>query len=211
MHSIRTLLFSVTILLASKFAHGQNIWQKYRDVPRAQKVWAAMHIRYAEKIYRISVECRDFASAQLGSYPLDSISRGGTADAFRHGYWMARLAQQYPRRICLSLGRAYERGNRQTYRQQRRNNVFLYDRASQEMDLRNNRIGADLGRRMPGASPSAIAEELKLMIAAGQFYVIAAAPDGKIITDEGASVDPSMLPHRWDNGKTLAKSAPAHH
>lgn len=203
-HTVFLTVFALAIVQQSD---AQDLWSKYRSVPFAQKVWAATHIRHAADMYRISVECRDYAASQLGIYPLDSSSWGGTADAFRHGYWMARLAQQHPLRICLSLGRAYERSNRQAFRQQRRQGQFLYDRASQEMDLRNNRIGADLGLSMRDSSATAVADAVKKMIISGQFYVIAATREGHFMTADGGAVAPCDVPKCWNNGKTLTKSS----
>lgn len=203
-----TLSLSVALIILTFTVHteAQNLWQKYRSVPRAQKLWSAMHLRHAADMYRISVECRDYAASQLGCYPLDSTSYGGTADAFRHGYWMARLAQDHSLRICISLGRAYERSNRMAFRQQRRQGQFLYDKTSQEMDLRNNLIGAELGRRMPDADQTAVADAVKRLIVTGQLYIIAVTPDGNFVAEDGSTMAPDQVPKCWDNGKVLMKS-----
>lgn len=203
----RTLWITALLLIAVQNIGAQSLLQKYRSVPQAQKMWAVMHLRHAGEMYRISVECLDYAASQLGHYPLDSTSCGGTADAFRHVYWMARLAQKYRQRTCISLGRAYERSNRKTFRQQRRHGQFLYDRASQEMDLRNNLIGAELGRSMRTADKMEVDDAVKKLIVTGQLYIIAISPDGNFVATDGSTVAPADVPKCWDNGKTLTMSA----
>ena len=105
-----TLKLFLFLPLLSFAQSGSEVFSK---LSRPEKCWVVFHPFIAKKAYIISLEARNISRTLEKDSTLDHDADGGRVDAFRHAYWMARLAQEIGWRKARKLGNAHERGNYQ--------------------------------------------------------------------------------------------------
>lgn len=183
-----------------------NIFKTYKRLSRPEKIWVLSHPFVAVKTAKISSYTAKIAKEMIGSLLLDGDYAGGQVDAFRHGYWMASLAQQINWRKVLKLGNAHEKGNYIDYKRNKLEENNLPDSISCDQDYRNNSIGICIGRK----NKTATAEELKTAIIEaiknGDFWIIKKNCRGDFIDSEGNIVNRNEYKDQWYVPKYLVPS-----
>ena len=155
----RPLSQKITILFFSFCTQAISQPPSFKQISCPEKRWVIFHPFVAKKAYRISIEARSISKQMESDSLLDKDADGGQVDAFRHAFWMGRLAQKMNWRKVNRLGKAHERGNFLDFKKQRTGEETFSDSIAGAMDLFNNNIGIDAGKYNKSLS----AEEMKII------------------------------------------------
>lgn len=201
---LQLLLVLLFVMVAN--LSGQSVLKKFKTLPLAEKRWVLFHLRHAKDVYALSIHCKQVSENQCNIQCVDSVSSGGTLDAFRHCFWMANLAQVYSEQFCRRLGQAHEKGNYQYYKKHKLEDNLLPDLASKRMDLFNNEVGIQIGEACQSCSDEELIFKVHDAIQTGQLLVINKTIAGAYVLENGDEVAPMLIKPLWDNGKTTIPS-----
>jgi len=135
--------------------------------------WAVFHPFAALKVMNIYKKNLSIYEEVKNKKILDSIENGGQLDAFRHGFFMACFAQKIKPKKLLKLGDAHEKDNVYLYIKKKKLEFSEYpDSASVEMDLHNNLLGIELGRKYKHLSSLQLKDTIVQYIKEGKFKTI---------------------------------------
>ena len=126
----------------------KTTFQKFRVLSCPEKWWVVTHPFVAKKAHKITLEVRKTVEGLKNDTILKGIGNGLQIDAFRHAYWMALLTREIGWRRSNKLGKAHEKGNYKTYKKGEVEDGVLPDKISSEMDLHNNGVGIDIGKKI---------------------------------------------------------------
>lgn len=171
-----------------------------------KKTWVLFHPFKAETAFQISKETNFVADSIAKSHLLDGDTSGGQVDAFRHGYWMARLRQEIGESAAASLGRAHEKENYLMFKKGSLEDGVLPDKISSDMDLWNNDIGLSLITQGSKTSKNGLIYRIINAIHQGKMRVIKKDIKGNFLTCEGKRIDSKTLLRKWRNNKCLIPS-----
>lgn len=188
-------LFLVSLLFSDSKAQSSN---KY------EKRWAFIHPIAAIKAKKITAHVIETTKLLKETKQLDPYSSGGTADAFRHGYWMALLAMEIGAKKAAQLGDAHERLNKEKFYLSVKEEDELPDSMSTVMDKLNNKIGIEIGLKNKNISREALKELMLQKIENGQFNILARR-NGKYINCSFQYLLPEHL-KQWNAPKCLVAS-----
>lgn len=198
-------VFLFALGLWSNPAWTQTSLKGFAELSAPEKWWVIGHPFKAKRAYRVSREALKVTDSLEDDGRLGKDRNGGDLDAFKHGYWMARLSTEIGQRAALKLGRAHEKGNYRDFKKGRKEDGGLPDGPSCEMDLFNNQRGADLAKRHPGAGRAALIGLLIEEVSTGGMKVL--YKNEKAFLDcQGRPLDASEISGRWDNAKCLVPS-----
>lgn len=191
------------LILCFSFAVFPQNRKQFKTLSGAEKRWVFCHPFVAKKAYSISVHAREVAATMLKDTLLDGDGNGGQVDAFRHAFWMAALSRQIYWRKALKLGRAYERANKKEFK---KGINTSRDLAGMEMDLYNNRVGVELGRRLRSLSEKELKAQIILAVLNGKLKIIKKDRSGNSL-----GVDDNLIPEeqwkgKWENQRCLVNS-----
>lgn len=182
----------ITLLLISFFfvdgIKAQSICSQFFKLSCAEKTWILTHLFKAKKAFRITTEARKQTNFIRQENQLDTFPHGGTLDAFRHSFWMARLTQHIGARAARSLGKAHERGNYRAFRKGKTEDGVLQDATAVEMDLYNNEQGIAIGKENSKISVDSLQSKVILAIKAGQLKTLKRSATGALTNCEGEVV-----------------------
>ncbi len=181
----------------------KNAWQRFWELPLAEKTWVALHPVKAKKVWELKPKV-DSLVGLAKKYPaLDGDEAGGQVDAFRHLCWMYLVAQKIGKKPALRLGKAHERGNHQQFKKKKYNAANPPDRASMAMDLYNNRVGVAIQQHKVYESGD-IVGYIAGLIAQGAAKRIRKDDDGNSLSLHGFKV--LEWQGRWNNGRVVVPS-----
>lgn len=187
-------------------ALSQSKFQQFRQLPGPVRDWVVRHLWVAARAQRLTqVALQALPQAQQDPR-LDHDPIGGKLDAFRHGYWMALLAQHLRPAKARSLGRAYERSNYRQWQSRQLEDGGIQDSISSIMDLRNNEVGIQIGRNHRDTPQPDLASIVMDSIAAGAFWIIAKDPQGRSLNQQGQPIPATDWQGHWNNARTLMRS-----
>lgn len=179
------------LLLTVQPCTGQSAIRSFYSLSGPEKKWIFLHPFVAAKAWHITLESRA-AVVQLSTHPdLDTFHHGGRLDAFRHGYWMARLTLAIGERKARSLGRAHERGNYRQFRRKVSEDGTLQDSTATVMDLLNNEAGIQLATTVTVTSTDELANRIIEKIVRGELIILKRNAEGMLCTCNG---HPVVLP-----------------
>lgn len=164
------------------------------------------HPFIAKKALRIGEEARTISKNIANDRELDGDENGGQIDAFRHAYWMARLSQEMRWKKAYRLGKAHEKGNYKDYKKHRNEEGTLPDSASGEMDLRNNKIGIEIGQNNKNSDTEYLINTVKKDILNGKLWVIYKDNQGHFLNCNGDIIEPDAMKGKWINTKCIVPS-----
>lgn len=160
------------LLLTVTDSRSQSIVKQYRRLPLTEKRWVQHHPYAAIRVFKFTTTVRkeviEFSSKQL----IDTLFNGGTADAFRHCYWMALCANKIGIRKALSLGEAHEMGNREQFEKGIEDDAVLQDSISCLMDLYNNKIGAEMSAEPSNKNVEILKKNILTKITEGKLRIL---------------------------------------
>ena len=185
---------------------SQSNWQKFKKLSCPHKTWVILHPFKAKRALKISKEALKITDSIKNSSLLDSDLSGGQVDAFRHAYWMARLHQELGKKAALSLGKAHEKDNYQTYKNKKLEDGIIPDKISSTMDLFNNKIGVSLTQKGIITQKNGLIYKIINAIKAGKLKVIKKDNKGHFLTCENKIITKNSLKGKWINNKCLVNS-----
>jgi len=209
-------MFSIKKLLANKVliffvlinmnSYSQSLKAGFKNLSSPEKMWVIFHPFKAKKAFLISNEAMHTTDSICEIDILGKDKKGGHADAFKHSYWMARLAQDIHINAALKLGIAHEKGNYKTFKKNKLEDGFHPDKRSSEMDLFNNKVGTRIGDTNNILEKKLLIELLIEQIKKGEMKVIKKDELGNFLTCDGDIIQKNALVGKWENKKCLISS-----
>lgn len=186
--------------------HGFSQHRISARAKSAERRWAVRHPFIANRCLKLTKEALNVSTAARGTFGLDTALAEGTFDAFRHGYWMARLAQKFAIEKVLELGEAHEESNYRSFLVKEREHGVIPDKTSSDMDLWNNKVGAEIGAKNKDASPEVLKKLILDAILRGEFRIVKKSASGAYLDCEGNAIPPQKIQGTWENPKCLVPS-----
>ena len=177
--------------------------QSYAKLSKPERTWVFFHPFKAKKAYQISREALLTTDSIAQQNAIGNDNNGGQLDAFKHSFWMARSAQQMGKHAALSLGRAHEKGNYQTFKKRQLEDGIVPDKPATDMDLFNNQVGAILGKKYKNASKATIINHIVASIRKGKLRMLKKDAQGHLLDCQGQMITLESLKGKWENDKCL--------
>ena len=198
----------VAILLVFVIFMGcsPKLRQSYAKLSKPEKTWVIFHPFKAKKAYRISNNIDYVTDSIAKAGIIGNDNNGGRLDAFKHSYWMARLTQGIGKRAALSLGEAHEKGNYKTYKKRQLEDAVVPDKASTEMDLYNNSVGARTGTFYKNTRDKNLILMLLDSLRAGKLRVLYKDDQGNFLDCQHQKIPLDSLRLQWHTPKCLVPS-----
>lgn len=181
-------------------------YQKFRKLSCPEKWWTITHPFIAKKASKITTEARNTTKKVLTDTILKGTGNGLQVDAFRHTYWMARLAQEINWRKTKRLGIAHEKGNKKDFKKHRYEDGSIPDKTSSDMDFFNNSVGIKLGKENRKISQEELKEIVIQVILQGKCKMIKMDDKGNFLDCNNQTISPEKLKGKWENEKCLVNS-----
>ncbi|PJB15106.1 MAG: hypothetical protein CO118_05150 [Flavobacteriales bacterium CG_4_9_14_3_um_filter_32_8] len=198
------VILSVIFLFVFFVSKGQETkMQKFRKLSCPEKWWVVSHPFVAKKALKVTIYTREIAKEVKEDKLLKGEGNGDQIDAFRHTFWMANLMLEIGGRRAKKLGKAHEKGNYKDFKKHRLEDGILPDRISSEMDLFNNEVGIELGKKCSKFELKSIVIDLVLN---GNCKIIKMDKEGSFIDCEGNIIPAESLKGKWENEKCLVSS-----
>ena len=177
--------------------------KKFRQLSCPEKWWVVWHPFVAKKTLKITQEARKETEIVMHQKLLRGTGNAEQVDAFRHTFWMASLTQEIGRRRAKKLGKAHEKGNYRDYKKQKLEDGVVSDKISSDMDLYNNNIGIEIGKKTTKLALKKIVIETILQ---GKCKIIKKDAAGNFLDCEGNILSNEQLKGKWENEKCLVRS-----
>jgi hypothetical protein len=178
----------------------------FKKLSCPEKRWVLFHPFAAKKAYRITVEARTVSKQMEKDSLLDHDADGGQVDAFRHAYWMGRLVQEMCWRKVKRLGKAHERGNYLDYKKHRIREEIFTDSIASAMDLFNNHVGLEAGRKNKSLSADEMKKLIVKKILDGEMKIILKDKNGNSLDCERKVLDLKIYSGKWNIPRCLVES-----
>jgi hypothetical protein len=204
---VRLLIF---FSLLPTFLFSQTSFHAFKKLSCPEKWWVIFHPLVAKKAYVITVEARNISKETEHDSLLDHDADGGQVDAFRHSYWMARLAQEMCARKAMCLGKAHERGNYRDFKKHKTGEEIFSDSIAGVMDLLNNKTGIETGRKNKSIPAEQLQALIKEKILKGEMKIILKDGQGRSLSCDGSIVDLKRYMHVWNVPRCLVDSDKKH-
>ncbi len=171
-----------------------------------EKIWAISHPFVARKAWRISKQALSLTAQIKKDSLFDGDEDGGQVDAFRHTFWMAKLAQNIHPRKAWKLGMAHEKAGWIAFKKGTNSENSIHDAAAKEMDLRNNKIGIELGKAHKLYNDSMLITEVKKAISEGKVWKIAKNKNKESLDCDGNILPKEEYMNTWENKRCIVRS-----
>ena len=201
---LRKIIYFLFILLLTSCS--SRFSTAYRSLSPPEKSWVFFHPFKAKKAYQISEEAQKVKDSVGRNSEVGLDNNGGNQDAFKHTYWMARLTQGIGRRAALSLGKAHEKGNYQTYLKGRKEDGVLPDKESTDMDLHNNAVGIEIGSILRKSTKNDVIIVVKDALDAGKLRILLKDAEGYFLDCKQKRIPLDSLKGKWNTSKCLVPS-----
>jgi len=178
----------------------------FKKLSCPEKRWVLFHPFAAKKAFRVTVEARIVSQQMEKDSLLDHDADGGQVDAFRHAFWMATLTQKICWRKVKRLGKAHERGNYLDFKKRRTGEEVFTDSIANAMDLYNNDIGIETGRKNKSLPQDEMRNLIINKILSGEMKIILKDDKGNSLTCEKKIVDLKMYSGKWNIPRCLIRS-----
>ncbi len=198
--------FTYLLIVIMLSSCSSRFTEAYRKLSKPEKTWVLFHPFKAKKAYLISQEAQQVKDS-LGRYSYIGMdNNGGELDAFKHAFWMARLSQGMGRRAALSLGKAHEKGNYQTFLKGGKEDGFFPDKESTDMDLHNNVIGIEIGSSLRKASKEELILVVHDALESGKLRMLLKDSQGHFLDCKKKRIPLDSLKGKWNTSKCLIPS-----
>jgi hypothetical protein len=186
--------------------YPQSAVKSFFKLSTPEKCWVIFHPFKAEKALKITKEALTVTDSLIKTNTLGSDLNGGRADAFKHSYWLARLTQEIGIKAAIKLGKAHEKGNYQFFKKGKKEDGFLPDKPSSDMDLFNNDVGAAIAEQNPDVSKGVMTELIISAVKTGKMKILKKDSKGRFLTCSGEIISKESLLGKWENDKCLVES-----
>lgn len=195
----------ICLVVFSNLLIGQNTTlRQFKKLSCPEKRWVIFHPFVAKKALKVSLEAREITDEIKQQKLLVGTGNGDQIDAFRHAYWMARLAQEIHWRKANRLGKAHEKGNYQQFKKGKLEDDVLPDKISSEMDLFNNKVGLNLGKLN---KEKELKNEVLNLVKDGKCKIIKTDADGNFLDEKNNLIPLEELKGKWETRKVLVDSS----
>jgi len=195
----------ICLVVFSNLLIGQNTTLgQFKKLSCPEKRWVIFHPFVAKKALKVSLEAREITAEIKQQKLLVGTGNGDQIDAFRHAYWMARLAQEIHWRKANRLGQAHEKGNYQQFKKGKLEDDVLPDKISSEMDLYNNKVGLNLGKLN---KEKELKNEVLNLVIEGKCKIIKTDAEGNFLDENNKLIPLEELKGKWENRKVLVDSS----
>jgi hypothetical protein len=208
--SLKRFPVVLLFIFTAPVVQSQHLLHQFGKLSRAEKHWVYHHPLVARKAYRITREVLDMTQTELHDSLLDGKANGGQVDAFRHAFWMARLANGIGTRKARKLGLAHEKGNYQDFCKGRTEEGALSDSIASAMDLQNNRTGLELFKQHPRAGKEEMRAIVIDAIIRGKLCILLMDYKSNYYDCSGNRIDPDAWKGKWNIPKCLVGSNTRH-
>jgi hypothetical protein len=192
------------LVVFSNLLIGQNTTLgQFKKLSCPEKRWVIFHPFVAKKALKVSLEAREITAEIKQQKLLVGTGNGDQIDAFRHAYWMARLAQEIHWRKANRLGKAHEKGNYQQFKKGKLEDDVLPDKISSEMDLYNNKVGLNLGKLN---KEKELKNEVLNLVKEGKCKIIKTDAEGNFLDEKNNLIPLEELKGKWESRKVLVDS-----
>lgn len=198
--------FKILLMLVvfSNVLVGQNSsFGQFKKLSCPEKRWVLFHPFVVKRALQISLEARTVTAELKQQNVLKGAGNGDQLDAFRHTYWMARLAQEIHWRKAKQLGKVHEKGNYRQFKNGKLEDDVLPDKISSEMDLFNNEVGLNLGK---SNKKYELKNEVISLIKEGKCKILKTDADGNFLDENNKIIPIEELKGKWKNRKVLVDS-----
>lgn len=195
-------LILVFLLVFSSCSFAQkSTWKKLGS---AEKVWVILHPFSAKKAQRLSRHTLTILdSLKTSKYFTYNTKSGSRADALRHCYWMSLLSAHIGPKRALWLGRAHEKKNQKDFDNGALEEGFLPDSVAIEMDLRNNNVGAKLGKECEKCEKKRLLNLSLNELMGGTLCFIKQNKEGMFLTEDDQIILQESWSGKWKNERIL--------
>ncbi|MBX2960409.1 MAG: hypothetical protein KF732_10685 [Flavobacteriales bacterium] len=194
----------ICLVVFSNLLIGQNTTlRQFKKLSCPEKRWVIFHPFVAKKALKVSLEAREITAEIKQQKLLVGTGNGDQIDAFRHAYWMARLAQEIHWRKANRLGKAHEKGNYQQFKKGKLEDDVLPDKISSEMDLFNNKVGLNLGKLN---KEKELKNEVLNLVKDGKCKIIKTDAEGNFLDEKNKLIPLEELKGKWETRKVLVDS-----
>lgn len=205
--NLKFKLFVFLILqLFSCTTFSQSRTSKFFKLSTPEKCWVVFHPFKAKRAFYAMKDALKTTDSISKTYTIGDDLNGGQLDAFKHSYWMVRSCQSIGERASFKLGKAHEKGNYRSFKKGNKEDGFLPDKPSSEMDLFNNNVGLKIANEHPDQSKFEIILTLIDEIKAGSMKILKKDCIGNFLTCSGKVIPKDSLKGKWENEKCLIGS-----
>ena len=198
----RTVFFVLLSVVLLQQINCQQVNSRFSSLSSAEKWWALSHPFKVKRALGASLKTLEVTDSIKKSGQIGIDNNGGHLDAFKHTYWMLLLSKDIGPKAALKLGTAHEKGNYKSYKNGSKEDGFLPDKASSDMDLFNNKAGINLYRQYPEKSEQQHIILVLSSLKEGELRMIK-KKDSNFINCKGVVLNPSELIGTWENEKCL--------
>ena len=191
---------------SSFFGKLKNHLATFRALPPAEKKWVLRHPVAALKAHPVKQYVEHIIRQKYENQELDGTLSDGQLDALRHSLWMALTARRIGTEKARSLGEAHEAGNKENALKQQKEHGSVADKASTDMDLRNNEAGLAVARQYPKAPVKKLLQVLQQKIEAGEMWIIKQDTQGRFLDWEGYVIPKEKHERTWRSPRCIVPS-----
>ncbi|MBL4707237.1 MAG: hypothetical protein JKY48_02195 [Flavobacteriales bacterium] len=195
------IILSILLLFSLQNVAQRATWNK---LGTAEKFWVFTHPFSAKKAHRLSQHAMEaLDSLKKESYFTYNTNSGSRADALRHCYWMSLLSVHIGPKRALCLGRAHEKKNRKDFEKGSLEEGFLPDSVAITMDLKNNKVGAELGILFKKFTNDQLLKVSINQLIVGNLYFVKQNRDGLFLSIEEQVIPNDEWNGKWKNERVL--------
>lgn len=190
----------------SKIKDFSRLFHRFKRLPVAEKQWVILHPIAAVKALPVKYQTEKIIYKKYENQELDGAMSDGQLDALRHSLWMALTARRIGIKKARSLGQAHEAGNKEMALKNREEHGSVADKASTDMDLRNNEVGLQVAREYPDISVKKLIHILEQKIEAGELWIIKQDEQGRFLTWENEVIPKEKHSKVWLSPRCIVPS-----
>ncbi len=202
---IKFLLFFL-FLIFNLESHSQSKTKQFFKLSPPEKCWVVFHPFKTKRAFYIMQDALKTTDSISKINLIGNDLNGGQLDAFKHSYWMARSTNEIGERASIKLGKAHEKGNYKSFKKGKKEDGFLPDQPSSEMDLYNNNVGVEIAKKYPDQSKFEIILTVIDEVKVGSMKIIKKDCSGNFLTCAGEIISKESLKGSWENKKCLVDS-----
>ncbi len=196
----------ILLLFVNLVSFSQSKSSRFSKLSAPEKWWVVFHPFKAKRALDISLNAIKVTDSLYSIKTLGQDKNGGQLDAFKHSYWIARLTLKIGVKPSLKLGIAHEKGNYKTYKKGKLEEGVLPDKASSEMDLFNNDVGAQIALNNSEIVMNELIELIIYKVKAGTLRILKKDAQGNFLTCDNVIISIDTIGKNWENDKCLVLS-----
>jgi hypothetical protein len=175
-------------------------------ISRPEFFWVITHPFIAKKTLKISKEVLTATLTIKKERSLDTLISGGNLDAFKHTYWMARLASEIGKKKALKLGKAHEKGNYLQFKKHKKEDGQLPDSISTVMDLWNNNLGVEIYLNKKNKDKEILKASVFEAVKSGKAKVLKTNSKYEFLDCDSNVINLELYKGKWNVPKCLINS-----